>query len=62
MLALKGKNLALIALALIAMAYFGTMSHLEIHPFFKGELIVIPLQALALIYVMYWRWYHRSSK
>ncbi|KAF3888505.1 MULTISPECIES: hypothetical protein [Nostocales] len=62
MLALKGKNITLIALALMAMAYFSTMSHLEIHPFLKGEFVLIPLQGLALIYVMYWRWYHRPIK
>ncbi|GAB1538525.1 hypothetical protein NUACC21_11870 [Scytonema sp. NUACC21] len=56
MLAIKGKNIASVTLGLVALVYSTTVSHVDVHPFLKGETILIPLQLLALIYVTYWRW------
>lgn len=59
MLLLKPKNITLVIFALTALIYFSNASNLEIHPFLKGEVILIPLQLLALIYVAYLRWSRR---
>jgi len=56
MLNIKHKNISLAILALVVLVYFATISHLEIHPFFRGEVVVIPLQLLTLVYITYWRW------
>jgi len=52
----RKKQLFLILIALASSGYFSFMSGLEIHFFLKSFLSVIPLQAAAIIYVIYyWR-------
>ncbi|OKH49332.1 hypothetical protein NIES2101_20895 [Calothrix sp. HK-06] len=55
MMLLKNKKLILGILVLCSMGYFGTVSNLQVNSFLRGEFILIPLQALALIYVTFWR-------
>ncbi|MBW4604565.1 MAG: hypothetical protein KME29_34650 [Calothrix sp. FI2-JRJ7] len=55
MMLLKNKKLILSIFVLCSMGYFGTVSNLEVNSFLRGEFILIPLQALALIYVTFWR-------
>ena len=60
MLTLKRKKLALmILLALMGLGYFSTVSNLEINVFLKSYISVIPLQLLAILYVIYWHWKER---
>ncbi|TWH55061.1 hypothetical protein [Dulcicalothrix desertica] len=53
MMLLKNKKLILGIFVLCSMGYFGTVSNLELNSFLRGEFILIPLQALALIYVTF---------
>ena len=55
MVLLKNKKLILGIFLLCSMGYFGTISNLEVNSFLRGELVLIPLQALALIYVTFLR-------
>jgi hypothetical protein len=48
---LKNKKLILTIFALCSMGYFGAISNLEVNNFVRGELVLVPLQALALIYI-----------
>ncbi len=56
MLALKRKNITLTILTVVGFAYFSSMSNLVINPFWKTEIILIPLQMVALTYMAYLRW------
>lgn len=55
MVLLKNKKIILGFFVLCSMGYFGAISNLEVNSFLRGELILIPLQALAVIYVTFWR-------
>ncbi|BAZ11284.1 hypothetical protein NIES4071_31100 [Calothrix sp. NIES-4071] len=55
MMLLKNKKLILGICLLCSMGYFGAVSNAEVNSFLRGELILIPLQALALIYVTFFR-------
>jgi hypothetical protein len=55
MVLLKNKNLILSAFLLCSIGYFSAISNLELNSFFRGELILIPLQILALVYVTFVR-------
>jgi hypothetical protein len=55
MLIIRRRNFKLAMLALFGLAYFSAVSTLEINPFFRSEIVLIPLQALALIYVAFGR-------
>ncbi len=46
-------------LVLLGMGYFSAMSSLEINFFFRGYAALMPMQAVALVYVMYLRWSSR---
>ena len=59
MLALKRKNITLAFFTLLGLAYFCTMSHMAVNPFWKSEMTLIPLQVVAIIYVTYLRWSRR---
>lgn len=60
---LRRKQLILVTLfALAGGSYFGAFSQLEITPFLKGYIAIIPLQILALLYVLYVRLNRRSEK
>lgn len=63
MLTLKRKKLVLtMLLALLSLGYFSALSHLEIHFFFKSYVAIVPLQAAAFIYVIYFRWKERGRQ
>ena len=49
-------------LALLSLGYFSALSNLEIHFFFKSYVVLVPLQAAAFIYVIYFRWKERSRQ
>jgi hypothetical protein len=51
MLINRPRNLKLAMLVLLGLAYFSGVSTLEINPFFRTEVVLIPLQALAVICV-----------
>ncbi len=55
----KKKLLGAMLLAIMGMGYFTTMSSLDINFFLKGYVAIMPMQALALIYVGYLRWFSR---
>ncbi len=63
MLKLKEKKLIwIILLFLLGMGYFSAFSSLDISIFLKGYIAIIPMQILALIYVIYLRWNHREVR
>ncbi len=55
MLITRRRNFKLAMLALLGLAYFSAVSTLSINPFLRSEIVLIPLQALAMIYVAYGR-------
>lgn len=56
MLTLKRKKLVLsMLLALFGLGYFSAMSSLEINFFLKSYVLVMPVQAGAIIYLLYLR-------
>jgi hypothetical protein len=52
---LKNKQIIFGIFSLFGLAYFSAISNLEFSSFFRGELVLIPLQTLAIIYVTYLR-------
>jgi hypothetical protein len=52
---LKNKKLILMVFVLCSMGYFSAISNLEVNNFVRGELVLIPLQALGLMYVIFLR-------
>jgi hypothetical protein len=52
----RKKQFFIILLALASAGYFSFMSGLEVHFFLKSLLSVMPLQAAAIIYVIYFYW------
>jgi hypothetical protein len=59
MLSIKRKQLILGICLLLSFGYFSTISSLEINAFLKGEIILIPLQAIAITY-LYLRYSRKS--
>jgi len=56
MLALKRKRLLFtLLLALIGAGYFSAMSTLEVMPFLKSPIALLPIQVGALIYIFIFR-------
>ncbi|KAB8316349.1 hypothetical protein SD81_024395 [Tolypothrix campylonemoides VB511288] len=55
MLTLKRKNITLTLLTVLGLAYFCTMSPIAVNPFWKSEMLLIPIQLVTLIYVTYLR-------
>jgi hypothetical protein len=55
MLTLKRKNITLTLLTVLGLAYFCTMSHIAANPFWKSEMLLIPIQLVTVIYVTYLR-------
>jgi hypothetical protein len=51
----RKKQLLILLFAILGAGCFTAFSALEISPFLKSYLAIIPLQVLALIYVWYWR-------
>ncbi len=62
MVMLKKKKLTLAVFLVFGLAYFSAISNLEVNNFWRGELALIPLQILALIYVSYLRWSHDDTR
>jgi hypothetical protein len=56
MLPIKRKQLIWILFLLLGFGYFGAMSNLEIHNFWKSLIVLMPMQIGAIIYVTYLRW------
>ncbi|MBD2344426.1 hypothetical protein [Anabaena subtropica] len=56
MLTLKRKHLIWVMCLLVGMGYFGAMSNLEIHYFWKSLIAFIPVQMAAIAYVTALRW------
>jgi hypothetical protein len=59
---LKNKKLTLAIFLVFGLVYFSAISDLELDNFWRGELALIPLQILALIYVSYLRWNHKDTR
>jgi hypothetical protein len=55
MLTLKRKNITLTLLTVLGLAYFCTMSHIAVNPFWKSEMLLIAIQLVTVIYVTYLR-------
>lgn len=55
MLTLKRKNITLTLLTVLGLAYFCSMSHIAVNPFWKSEMLLIPIQLVTVIYVTYLR-------
>lgn len=55
MLTLKRKNITVTLLTVLGLAYFSTMSDIAVNPFWKSEMLLIPIQLVTLIYVTYLR-------
>ena len=55
MLNLKVRYIYLVILALTSCGYFSTISNLDINDFWQGEMVLIPLQLIAVIYLIYLR-------
>lgn len=63
MLTFKRKKLVFtMLLALLGLGYFSSLSNLEIHFLFRSYVAVVPLQAAAFIYVIYFRWKERGRQ
>jgi uncharacterized membrane protein len=62
MVMLKNKKLILAVFLLFGLGYFSAISNLEVNNFWRGELALIPLQILALIYVSYLRWNRNDTR
>ncbi len=56
MLPIKRKQMIWILFLLLGFGYFGAMSNLEIHNFWKSLIVLMPMQVGAIIYVTYLRW------
>lgn len=54
-LKIKSKYLILVIFVLLSYGYFSGISGLGINQFWKGELALIPIQVMALIYTSYSR-------
>ena len=55
MLNLKVRYIYLIIVFLTSCGYFTTISNLDINHFFQGEMVLIPVQLIAVIYLTYLR-------
>jgi Zn-dependent protease with chaperone function len=53
---LRKKQIIFSIFSLFGMAYFSSISNLDMSGFWRGELALIPLQILAIIYVTCLRW------
>ena len=53
MLKIKLRHINLVIFTLLGYGYFSTMSNLQINEFWKGQLVLLPIQAMALIYTSY---------
>jgi hypothetical protein len=55
-MSLKPKKLAIaLPLAAFGAAYFAAFAGLDIHPVFKQQLVLLPAQVGALLYLLWWR-------
>jgi hypothetical protein len=61
MLIFKRKYISLVFFALLGLVYFTTISHLEINPFFRSQIALMPTQLVVIIYLTYLRWSRRES-
>ncbi|WP_029637229.1 MULTISPECIES: hypothetical protein [Nostocales] len=59
---LKNKKLILLIFLLFGFGYFSAMSNLEINSFLKSQVALMPLQAIALLYITYRRWSQTLDK
>ncbi len=62
MFMLQNKKLILLIFLLFGFGYFSAMSNLEINSFLKSQVALMPLQAIALIYITYLRWSRTQDK
>jgi hypothetical protein len=53
---LRKKQIIFSIFSLFALTYFSVISNLDVSSFWRGELALIPLQILAIVYVTYLRW------
>ncbi|EHC11043.1 hypothetical protein CEN49_05190 [Fischerella thermalis CCMEE 5273] len=61
MLIFKRKYISLVFFALLGLVYFTTLSHLEINPFLRSQVALMPTQLFVIIYSTYLRWNRRES-
>ena len=59
MLKMKSRHLNLVIFTLLGYGYFSTISSLQINEFWKGQVVLLPIQAMALIYTSYSYFYRR---
>ncbi len=58
---LRNQKLLLLPCLLIGLAYFATISSLEVNDFWKSQIALIPVQVGLVIYFTYIRLRHRQS-
>ncbi|MGJ5673249.1 MAG: hypothetical protein ACR9NN_06505 [Nostochopsis sp.] len=61
MLIIKRKYISLVFFALLGLVYCTTISHLEINPFFRSQIALMPTQFAVIIYLTYLRWSRKES-
>ncbi len=58
---LRNQKLLLLPCLLIGLAYFGTISSLQVDDFWKSQIALVPVQLGLVIYFTYIRLRHRQS-
>ncbi|BAZ66136.1 MAG: hypothetical protein KME28_21145 [Pelatocladus maniniholoensis HA4357-MV3] len=61
MLIIKRKYISLVFFALLGLVYFITISNLDINPFFRSQIALMPTQFAVIIYLTYLRWSRKES-
>ncbi len=61
MLIIKRKYISLVFFALLGLVYFTTISNLDINPFFRSQIALMPTQFAVIIYWTYLRWSRKES-
>lgn len=61
MLIIKRKYISLVFFALLGLVYFTTISNLDINPFFRSQIALMPTQLAVIIYWTYLRWSRKES-
>ncbi len=56
MIIIKRKYISLVFFAFFGLVYFTTISNLDINPFFRSQIALMPTQFAVIIYWTYLRW------
>jgi hypothetical protein len=57
----RNRRSLLFLFVLLGAGYFSAFSQLDISPFFKSYLTIVPVQVMALCYFLYLQWSDRSA-